>query len=169
MARGEELTDEQWEIIEPLLPELPKRDDGKGRPWRENREIMNGILWILRSGARWKDLPDKFPPYQTCHRRFQSWVKDGSLRRVLEALARDLETRGEIDLTECFIDGTFVVAKKGATELVKLSGAKARNSWWWQTMLLFHSPSTQRVLRRMKSDLSRKLFKRVSLINSLLD
>jgi transposase len=169
MARGEELTDEQWEIIEPLLPELPKRDDGKGRPWRENREIMNGILWILRSGARWKDLPDKFPPYQTCHRRFQSWVKDGSLRRVLEALARDLETRGEIDLTECFIDGTFVVAKKGATELVRLSGAKARNSWWWQTMLLFHSPSTQRVLRRMKSDLSRKLFKRVSLINSLLD
>jgi transposase len=169
MARGEELTDEQWSIIEPLLPELPKRDDGKGRPWRENREIMNGILWILRSGARWKDLPDKFPPYQTCHRRFQSWVKDGSLRRVLEALARDLETRGEIDLTECFIDGTFVVAKKGATELVRLSGAKARNSWWWQTMLLFHSPSTQRVLRRMKSDLSRKLFKRVSLINSLLD
>ena len=116
MARGEELTDEQWALIEPLLAELPKRDDGKGRPWRSNREIMNGILWILRSGARWKDLPEKFPPYQTCHRRFQAWVKDGSLRRVLEALAQDLETRGEIDLSECFIDGTFVVAKKGATE-----------------------------------------------------
>ena len=52
MARGEELTVEQCTLIEPLLPELPKRDDGKGRPWRENREIMNGILWILRSGAR---------------------------------------------------------------------------------------------------------------------
>jgi transposase len=169
MARGEELTDEQWSLIEPLLPELPKRDDGKGRPWRENREIMNGILWILRSGARWKDLPDKFPSYQTCHRRFQAWVQDGSLRKVLEALAQDLETRGEIDLSECFIDGTFVIAKKGATELVRLSEAKARNSWWWQTMLLFHSPSTHRVLRRTKSDLSKKLFKRVSLITSLTD
>jgi transposase len=166
MARGEELTDEQWALIEPLLPELPKRNDGKGRPWRENREIMNGILWILRSGARWKDLPDKFPPYQTCHRRFQTWVKDGSLRRVLEALAQDLESRGEINLSECFIDGTFVVAKKGASELVRLSGAKARNSWWWQTMLLFHSPSTQRVLRRTKSDLSQRLFKKVSLISN---
>jgi transposase len=84
---------------------------------------VNAILWILRSGARWKDLPDKFPPYQTCHRRFQSWVKDGSLRKVPETLARDLESRGEIDLSECFIDGTFVVAKKGAHELVRLSGA----------------------------------------------
>lgn len=169
MARGEELTDEQWALIEPLLAELPKRDDGKGRPWRSNREIMNAVLWILRSGARWKDMPEKFPSYQTCHRRFQAWVKDGSLRRVLETLAKDLEMRGGIDLSECFIDGTFVVAKKGAHELVRLSGAKARNSWWWQTMLLFHSPSTQRVLRRTKSDLSDKLFKKVFLINSPLD
>ena len=169
MARGEELTDEHWLIIEPLLSELPKRDDGKGRPWRSNREIMNAVLWILRSGARWKDLPDKFPPYQTCHRRFQAWVKDGSLRKVLETLAQDLETRGEIDLSECFIDGAFVVAKKGAKELVKLSGAKALHEWWWQTMLLFHSPSTQTVLRRTKSDLSNRLFKKVSFISSPID
>jgi transposase len=74
---------------------------------------MNGILWILRSGARWKDLPDKSPPYQTCHRRFQAWVKDRSLRKVLEALAQDLETRGEIDLSECFIDGISWSLKKG--------------------------------------------------------
>lgn len=92
MARGEELTDEQWAVIEPHLPELPIREDGRGRPWRENREVINGILWILRSGARWKDLPGRFPPYQTCHRRFQQWVKDGTLRRVLEALAEDLRT-----------------------------------------------------------------------------
>ena len=129
MARGEELTDEQWSLIEPLLGELPKRDDGKGRPWRSNREIMNGILWILRSGARWKDLPDKFPSYQTCHRRFQEWNKDGTLRKVLETLAEDLHSRGGLDLSECFIDGTFIVAKKGASELEKPNGAKARNSW----------------------------------------
>ena len=166
MARGEELTDEQWAVIEPHLPELPSREDGRGRPWRENREVMDGILWILRSGARWKDLPARFPPYQTCHRRFQQWVKDGTLRRVLEALAEDLRERGEVDLSECFIDGTFVTAKKGGAGSVRLSGVKARNSWWWQTMLVFHSPSTRRLLRRMKSPLSQILSFKVSSPNS---
>lgn len=159
---GEELTDEQWQIIEPLLPRLPRRRDGRGRPWRSNREVLNGILWILRSGARWKDLPERFPPYQTCHRRFQSWVRSGVLSRVLEALAEDLRQRGEIDLSECFIDGTFVVAKKGGAPWVPPSGAKARNSWLWQTLLVFLSPSTLRVLRHTRSPLSKTLWRTVS-------
>src|SRR5688572_9332041 len=116
MARREELTDEQWAILMPLIPAPLRRADGRGRPWRDAREVLNGILWILRSGARWQDLPERFPPYQTCHRRFQHWVRDGTLRRVLEALAEDLRTRGELNLGECFIDGTFVVAKKGGQE-----------------------------------------------------
>jgi transposase len=100
----------------------------RGRPRREDREVMNGVLWILRSGARWCDLPGRFPPYQTCHRGFQEWVKDGTLRKVLETLAEDLYARGGLDLSECFIDGTFIVAKKGAFEWEKPSGAKVRNS-----------------------------------------
>ena len=155
--RGEELTDEQWAIIAPLIPEPPRRQDGRGRPWKDTREVMNGVLWILRSGARWQDLPERFPPSQTCHRRFQRWSREGTLRNVLEALAEDLRTRGEIDLSECFIDGTFIVAKKGAQKWERLSGAKARSSWRWQTLLVFHSPSTRRVLRRMKSPLLEKL------------
>ena len=103
MARGEELTDEQWAVIETHLPELPRRDDNRGRPWRSNREVMNGILWILRSGARWKDLPERFPSYQTCHRRFQAWVKDGTLRKVLEALAEDLQRRGHVRNRNCYV------------------------------------------------------------------
>lgn len=59
MARREELTDEQWAILEPLIPPLPRRPDGKGRPWRDNREVLNGILWVLRTGARWEDLPER--------------------------------------------------------------------------------------------------------------
>ncbi len=113
MARGEELTDEQWAVIEPHLPELPTRDDGRGRPWRENREVMNGILWILRSGARWCDLPARFPPYQTCHRRFQQWTREGVLSRILDALTEDLEEQENLHLSECYIDGTFVMTKKG--------------------------------------------------------
>jgi transposase len=163
--RGEELTDEQWELIGPLIPDPVRRSDGRGRPWRENREVLNGVLWILRSGARRQDLPERFPPYQTCHRRYQQWVRAGVLRDVLETLAQDLKERGELDLSECFIDGTFIVAKKGANTLERPSGAKARSSWQWQTALVFLSPSTQGVLRHMKSPLDSTLWSKVSLIN----
>ncbi len=164
--RGEELTDAQWALLQALIPEPPRRSDGRGRPWRSTREVLNGVLWILRSGARWQDLPERFPPYQTCHRRFQQWVRDGVLRQMLEALARDLQTCGEIDVSECFIDGTFVVAKKGGLLWAPPSGAKARSSWEWQTLMVFHSPSTQRLLRRMKSPLSGRLLRLVLLPRS---
>ena len=157
MARREELTNEQWAILKPLIPEPPHRTDGRGRPWRDAREVLNGILWILRSGARWQDLPERFPPYQTCHRRFQQWVRDGTLRSVLEALATDLRERGDLDLSECFIDGTFIVAKKGAQGWERPSWVKVRSSWQWQTALAFLSPSTRRLLRRMKSPWSQAL------------
>ncbi len=81
------------------------------RPQR--RRALNGILWVLRTGAPWHDLPERYPPYQTCHRRFQKWVEEGTLSGILEALALDLKERGGLDLSECFIDGTFVVTKKG--------------------------------------------------------
>jgi len=109
-----DLTNEQWTMLEPLIGELPTRADGRGGPWRSCRDVLNGILWILRTGAQWADIPNRYPPYQTCHRRFQRWVRDGTYERILEALARDLKDRGKLDLSECFIDGTFVVAKKGA-------------------------------------------------------
>jgi transposase len=88
-----DLTNSQWVTIEPLLPKPARRSDGRGRPWREPRGVLNGILWILRTGAPWKDLPPRYPPYQTCHRRFQGWVKDGTLQRVMEALGEELKLR----------------------------------------------------------------------------
>ena len=156
-----DLNDEQWQVLEPLIAEAepPRRADGKGRPRRNPREVLNGILWILRTGAQWADLPDRYPPYQTCHRRFQEWVRAGMLDQVLQAIAADLQERGEIDLSECFIDGTFVVAKKGASKLERPSGAKVRRSWQLQTALLFHSPYTLKVLLHMKSPLCSTLSK----------
>ena len=146
-----DLTDDQWSILSPLLPEPKRRTDGKGRPWRDSREVMDGILWILRTGACWYDLPDRYPPYQTCHRRYQQWVKSGVFHAILEALANDLRDRGGLDLSECYIDGMFVAAKKGGTRLERPSGARVRSSWQWQTVMVFLSPSTLRLLRRMKS------------------
>ena len=75
-----ELSDKEWEIIEPLMQEPPS--DKQGRPWRGNRAVLDAILWVLRTGAPWRDGPEKYPPYQTCHRRFQQWSKDGTLEKV---------------------------------------------------------------------------------------
>ena len=145
-----DLTDEQWTVVQPLIPVPPKRADGRGRPRIDDRAILNGILWIMRTGAQWMDMPDRYPSYQTCHRRFQEWVKAGAFEEILKALANDLKERGDLDLSECFVDGTFVIAKKGALGWEKPSGAKVRRSWQWQTALVFLSPYPLEVLRRMK-------------------
>ena len=98
-----------WETI---LPPDCVRADRRGRPWSDRRTVLNGVLWILRTGARWQDLPPQYGPYQTVHRRFQNWVRSGVTGNRMLAVAQDLKDRGGIDLRECFIDGTFVPAKK---------------------------------------------------------
>ena len=146
-----DLTDEQWALLEPLIPEEERRPSRRrGRPWRDPHDVLNGVLWILRTGAPWSDLPDRYPPYQTCHRRFQRWVRAGVMEVILRTLAQDLKERGGLDVRECFIDGTFVVAKKGALGWERPSGAKVRSSWQWQTALVFLSPYASQVLARMK-------------------
>jgi transposase len=79
----------------------------------ENRAVLNGILWILRTGAPWADLPDRYPLYQTCHRRFQQWSARALLRSILEVLAQALQNEGYLDLQEAYIDGSFASAKQG--------------------------------------------------------
>jgi transposase len=86
-----DLTDRQWTIIEPLFEEQ-RRQDGRGRPWRDARAMLNEVLWVLRTGAPWHDLPDRYPPYQTCHQRFQQWRKNGVFRDLC---------RGRRDRSQC--------------------------------------------------------------------
>ncbi len=144
------LTDEQWQILEPLIPKRYRREDGRGCPPMEPRDVLNGILWILKTGARWQDLPKEYPSYQTCHRWHQEWAADGVLEGILLTLAEDLKERGKIDVSECFIDGTFASAKKGAFVLGLQSGARVRKSWQLQTALVFLSPYSQKVLHHTK-------------------
>jgi transposase len=156
MARREELTDEQWAILEPLIPATVRCVDGRGKPQLHiDRAVLNGILWVLRIGAAWADLPDRFPSGCTCFRRFTLWVKSSVMRQVLESLAWHLEETGRIDLSECFIDGTFVVAKKGDPKWQRPSGARVRSSWLLLTLMVFHSPCTRLLLAHMKSPLSK--------------
>ncbi len=75
MAGRWEVTEEQWEMLEPVLRPV-RRKDNRGRPWIETRAVLNGVLWVLGTGAQWAEMPEKYPPHQTCHRRFQAWVRD---------------------------------------------------------------------------------------------
>ena len=122
-----EPSDAQWKMVEPILrPE--RRPDGRGRPWQDTRAVLNGILWVLGTGAQWRELPKKYPPYQTCHRRFQQWVQAGKLERILRVLAQELQTRGKLNFEEAFIDASFTGAKKGALRSGLPNAAKARKS-----------------------------------------
>ena len=145
-----DLIDEQWEIVASILPPDPVREDKRGRPWSEQRKVFNGILWILRTGAPWKDMPPRYGPYQTAHRRFQNWVRSGVIEKILLALAAHLKEAGGLDLKECFVDGTFVPAKKGGAASGRPNAAKAPRSWALQTAMVFLSPCGQKALRRLK-------------------
>ena len=136
-----DLTDNQWAILDSLIPQPSQRRGGRGRPWKERRTVLNGILWVLRTGAPWSELPERYPSYQTCHRRFQQWVRSGILRGVLEALAEDLQVRGQLDVREAFIDGSFAPAKKGGRRSARPNAAKERRSWLLQTAMAFQLPS----------------------------
>lgn len=148
-----DLSNKQWAIIEPLLPVPQRRPDGRGRPWADNRKLLNGMLWILRTGAQWEDLPRRYGTRATCHRRFQQWVSTGVFERILTALAEDLIERGGMDLSECFVDATFVSAKKGEMPSVQPGAGRDARSWQWQTALVFLSPWTYELLRRRRSAL----------------
>lgn len=90
MRGRRELSDAHWKSIDPIL-RLQRRADGRGRPWQGTRAVLNGILWVLGTGAQWRELPQKYPPYQTCRRRFRQWVRARKLERVFEALSQERE------------------------------------------------------------------------------
>lgn len=145
-----DLTHEQWQWIAELVPASKSGPGCSGRPPQDSRAVLNGILWILRTGAPWKDLPERYPPRSTCHRRFQQWTREGVFDAIFTALAEDLRERGGIDLSEGFIDGTFAPAKKGAMALARPNAEKALKSWVCATLKVFLSPCTHAVLARMK-------------------
>ena len=112
------LTDAQWKKIEPLFPPPPSRKLNRGRKRADYRKVLNSILWILHTGAGWKDLPksEGFVAFQTAHRYLQTWSREGILFAAVSTLASEMK----INLSECFIDGTFIPAKGGVKKSVRV-------------------------------------------------
>ena len=112
------LTDEQWDRIAPNLPEHPPSPQG-GHPRVNDRECLEGILWLIRTGARWQDIPVDLPSGSTCWRRLQEWAGDGVLEEIHAILIEELDDLGLVDFEELLGDATFIRAKKGVPTLAK--------------------------------------------------
>ena len=110
-----ELTKEQWERVEALLP--PQRTEKRGRPRRDDRSMLNGMLWIARSGAQWRELPEAYGPWQSVYARFSKWRDDSTLERVFHALSSDA------DMENLSMDSTNVI--KLVAEEEKAGGNKS--------------------------------------------
>jgi transposase len=108
------LTDEQWHRLAPRLPQHPPSPQG-GRPRADDRACLEGILWLLRTGGRWQDIPVDLPSGSTCWRRLREWAFAGALEAIQAVLIEELDELGRIDLRELLADATFIRAKKGVT------------------------------------------------------
>ena len=150
------LTDEQWEKIEPLLPKHKKSKRG-GRPWADNRRVFEGILWILRTGAPWADLPKQFPSPSTCWRRLRDWEELDIWLDAWRAFLSELDQRGQLDWSEAFADGSFAPAKKGAFASERPNAARERSGWWWSTakVFLWETTWTRRPRTKLRSSKKR--------------
>lgn len=116
MLRRYELTDQEWEQIAPLLP--PEKTGKPGRPSKDNRMILNAMVWLARSGAPWRDLPERYGSWKTVYSRFRKWIDDGILDNIFRVLSLDAE------LEELSLDASIVQAhqhsagaKKGGLQM----------------------------------------------------
>ena len=109
--RRYELSDAEWAALSPLLP--PQERTG-GRPAKDHRTVLNGILWVLATGSPWRDVPERYGPWATVWSRFRRWQEAGVWDRVWAALKREAQRNRRVDWTALFLDSTIVRAHQHA-------------------------------------------------------
>jgi transposase len=131
MPQRHALTDEQWLLIEPLFRKTKAKT---GRPPRDPRQMLDGVLWILNTGAAWRDLPARFGPWQTVFDHFSNWRRNGVFTRVVEALQIKLDQKGLIDWELWCVDGSNVRASRAAagaeTKVSSATPTSPRTTVW---------------------------------------
>ncbi|QDT08289.1 IS5 family transposase [Planctomycetes bacterium K23_9] len=114
-----DLTDDAWNAIRYLMPSRSK--SRRGRPWFDHRQLINGVLWILQTGAPWRDLPVEFGNWKTVYNRFRRWVKEGLWDKLFRKLLRRMDQLGNIDRTVWCVDATVTRAHRSAAGMAKQS------------------------------------------------
>ena len=111
MAHRHEISDNDWERVKDLLP--PEKS-GEGRPSKSNRVMLNGMLWIAKTGSPWRDLPERYGPWRTVYSRFRLWSKSDVFKKLFETLTADADLQDvSIDSTSCKGHQHAAGAKKG--------------------------------------------------------
>lgn len=112
-----ELSDEQYSLIKDILP--VERPSKQGRPWRDHRVVLNGMFWVLCSGAPWRDLPERYGSWKTVYDRFRRWRQAGVIQKVLGHLIEVLDSQEKIDWELFCIDGSNIRATRDAAGALK--------------------------------------------------
>ena len=122
MSRGN-LSDSDWQRIQPLLP--PQKTGKRGGQWRSHRQVIDGIRWIGRTGAPWRDLPACYGPWQTCAERLYRWQREGLWLHILQNLQAQEDAQAKIDWEGCSVDSTTIKAHPHAAGARKPAAAPA--------------------------------------------
>ena len=117
----QEISDEVWEWIDPLLPDRTPRRGGR---WRDHRVMLEAMVWRFRVGAPWRDLPERYGPWQTVYDRFNRWSADGTFDRLLARAQAEADARGEIDW-QVSVDSTAAKLHQHGATLRRLGGNAA--------------------------------------------
>lgn len=112
------LSEAQWERIQDLFP----ANGNAGQQWKDHRLMVDGILWVVKTGAPWRDLPDRFGPWKTVYERFRLWTQQGLWDKILKRVQADADAADEIDWKLFCIDGSNVRAHRSAAGAQKKSG-----------------------------------------------
>ena len=119
MAKRHELTDDEWALIQDLFP-----PQGRGGKWADHRAMINGVMWRLRTGAPWRDLPERYGPWQTVYHRFNAMRRGGLLDKLLGRLQARLNAAGLIEADLWCIDGTVIRAGRAAAGAARATRKK---------------------------------------------
>ena len=112
MSAAKELSDEQWKVIFPVLP--PR--NAMGRPRADDRQTLDAILFVLRTGCRWCDLPKELGSASTAWRRLKAWEEAGVWEQLWRTVLSTLDRQDRLEWAQAFLDGSFVPSKKGELE-----------------------------------------------------
>jgi len=125
-GRRYELTDEAYERIEPLLPQQQP-----GGQWKDHRTVLNGMFWVLNSGAQWRDMPERYGRWQTVYSRYRRWTRDGLFDHILQRLHLELDADGRIDWEVFDVDGSSIRAHQSASGALKKGNSEDPTTKPW--------------------------------------
>lgn len=122
-GRRYELSDDGWERIAPLLPA-----QARGGKWADHRTVLNGMFWVLNSGAQWRDMPERYGEWETVYGRYRRWTREGLFDRILQRLHVTLDEHGRIDWSVFDVDGSNIRAHRSAAGAARASQKRGRVS-----------------------------------------